>query len=125
MKDSRPPIRWAALWALCVALSAVGCAVQPVQPQSVPESIAAAERHLIAAAHTLADLADAGVISRDSSGYQEMAAAVREARDLIELAWRAHFAGDADAAGQWRDQSLQLYAALRPRLQDLQRRVDP
>ena len=121
MKGTAYPIAFVIVWTLLVSVLANGCAVQPVQSQSVPQSISTAEKTLIIGATTLADLADAGVISRDSPEYADLAAVIKEARDMIAFAWRAHLQGNDAEAGQWRDQALILYERIRPKLLELRR----
>ena len=124
MKRAAYPIAFVIVWTLLVALLANGCAVQPVQPQTVPQSIGAAEKTLIIGATTLADLADAGLISRDTDEYRDLVGVIKEARDMVAFAWRAHLDGNDNEAGQWRSQALQLYESIRPRLVELSKRAN-
>ncbi len=124
MKSAAYPIAFVIVWTLLVAFLANGCTVQPVQPQTVPGAIGAAEKTLIIGATTLADLADAGVVSRQSDEYRDLVRVLKEARDMVAFAWQAHFDGNDDEAGQWRTQALQLYETIRPKLLELSKRAN-
>jgi len=92
----------------------LGCTPQNTKPLTYADTITAAEELVITAANTLADAADAGIVSRDSATYQELKEAIIEAAHMIRFAWSAYLDGNQDEAEQWRRAVLELHAKIRP-----------
>lgn len=108
-----------ALLIMAAAMSQIGCESAPQKPKTVSEAIVAAQTTVTTAANTLADLADAGIVSRESDDYRRIADALLEARDMVSFAWSAYLAGDTSEATQWRNAALSAYARVRPHLEKL------
>lgn len=92
----------------------LGCTPQNTKPMTYADTITAAEELVITAANTLADAADAGIVSRDSETYQELKEAIIEASHMIRFAWGAYLEGDQGEAEQWRQAVLELHSKIRP-----------
>lgn len=99
---------------LLVALLA-GCTQQAAQPDLL-DTLTAAENTVTAAANSLADARDAGVISATSEDYQRMALRLLEADEALDVMWRAYATGDLGTAAQRRDFALSVYREIRPTL---------
>ena len=70
-----------ALLIMAAAMSQIGCESAPQKPKTVSEAIVAAQTTVTTAANTLADLADAGIVSRESDDYRRIADALLEGTD--------------------------------------------
>ncbi|MCB1723211.1 MAG: hypothetical protein KDJ39_05905 [Gammaproteobacteria bacterium] len=116
-------------WAIAAALIATslgtaGCAytagTQPAQVMTTADLLDKTGENLAAINDTLATLADAGIVSRDSDDYQTAKAALLEARDMLRYAWQAYFRGATSEAEDWRLQVVAAYSAVRPKLEAMQ-----
>lgn len=93
----------------------VGCATvnKTITPE---EALGQTQASLIAAINTLADAADAGIVSRDSDEYKQAKSMLKDARDAMEFAWAALLEGKPREAESWRRYALNQYTKLRPQL---------
>ena len=93
-----------------------GCAT--VDNTADPLALLAEGENVIgSAAHTLADAADAGVISRDSDDYNKAAVAILDAGEKLDKGWELYAAGDITGALASRANAIALYLQLvRPTL---------
>jgi len=97
----------------------LGCAPQNTKPLTYADTITAAEELVITAANTLADAADAGVISRDSAAYRGLKESIIDASQMVRFAWAAYLDGNQDEAEQWRQAIIMLYGQIRPALAEI------
>lgn len=97
----------------------LGCTPQNTKPMTYADTITAAEELVITAANTLADAADAGMISRESETYQGLKEAIIEASHMVRFSWAAYLDGNQDEAEQWRQAVIGLYGQIRPALAEI------
>lgn len=92
-----------------------GCAQLPAQPDLL-DTLTAAENTVTAAANTLADARDAGIVAATSDDYQRVALRLLDADEALDIMWRAYATGDLGTAAQQRDAALAIYREIRPTL---------
>ena len=110
---------WVAILA-SVALS-TGCTATIGHKPTPDDALVQTQATITAAANTLADAADAGIIDRGSKEYAKLKTALIDARDALDFAWEAMLTGKPGEAEQWRRMALDSYAKVRPRLIELQK----
>lgn len=104
---------------LIVILS--GCQTRETAPVTFEDILAQTTAELTAAANTLADARDAGIVSADSETYQTAKLILLDAQTYIELAWQYYADGDMTEAKQARQFALANYQTIRPKLVEYQK----
>jgi hypothetical protein len=94
-----------------VALLA-GCATGD-RPAGQESPLTALTAEVTAAANTLADAADAGLIRRDSDAYKAIKQALETVWTYLELAWSYHADGKVIDGNLARQQALSAYGPIR------------
>jgi len=101
---------------LLIVFSLTGCPVKPDGPVTFEDVLSQTTIEITAAANTLADARDAGIVDESSETYQNAKTALLEAQLYIELAW-AYYAGDElEDAQASRRLAVGSYQAVRPLL---------
>lgn len=100
------------------------CQTAPSKPATFGELLTATGAEITAAANTLADARDAGIVSSESEGYQRAKRVLTEASDYIQLAWAYWLEGDTLDAKQARQFAVAGYNTVRPMLVEYQRKLE-
>jgi hypothetical protein len=101
------------------------CASVDTKPEPTPaELLTMTTVELIAAANTVADAADLGIIQRDSQDYRRIKDALLAAHTYIELAWSYHSEGNYADAVAAREQAMDTYLLIRASVVALGKRVE-
>lgn len=103
---------WIAMLTLVGLLAIAGC--QPGTKQDTVDVLISAKAELTAAANTLADAADAGLISRKNPKYQNAKELLIEAQTTLKQAWALYFEDDIYGADLALVQTRSLYLRVRP-----------
>lgn len=106
----------AAYLVIGMAIFALGCQTIEDKPPTFVELLSSTTKNVADAANTLADAADAGIISRESSTYTNLREILLSAQTYIELAWEYYAEGKIADATEARQQAAQAYNIVRAAL---------
>jgi hypothetical protein len=111
-----------------VVLSSVyflaGCQTKPTGPVTFEDILTQSTIEITAAANTLADARDAGIVDPTSERYQKAKASLLDAQTYIELAWTYYAGGELEEAQASRRLAVGSYQIVRPMLVDYQKRLE-
>lgn len=110
-----------ALALLLIAFSLSGCPTKPTGPVTFEEILSQTTIEITAAANTLADARDAGIVDETSENYLAARAALFDAQAYIELAWSYYAGGEMEDAQASRRLAVGSYQAVRPMLVQYQK----
>lgn len=109
---------------LLIVFSLTACQTNPTDDVTFEDVLSQTTVELTAAANTLADAADAGIVKRDSHGYLTAKAALFEAQTYIELSWQYYADGDLDESHAARRLAVGSYQSVRPILVEYQKSLE-
>lgn len=99
--------------AFFLAALLAGCTTVGERPGGQENPLTALTAEVTAAANTLADAADAGLIHRDSDTYTALKQALETVTVYLELAWSYHAEGKVIDGNLARQQALSAYGPIR------------